>query len=420
MLDRTTPPPCRPIERPDLPWPATHQLKAGMPLFVLNAGRLPILKLELVCDAGTWYEPHHGVAYCTAKMLLEGTQHKSAQAIAHHTERHGAHLQAKVQPDTCTFTLTTLSKHLQPMLALLAELLLAPAFAAQRLAHIKHLKGQQLKLQAAQNSHVAHQQLKAALFGSTHPYGRQLTVAALDAVTPAHLQQYYQHHLLANCRLFVSGQVREQDLQHIQQHLQALPRQVAPQQTAPMPTHPPTQVQLPKAASLQAALSLGQVLPAKSHPDYLPLLFVNTLLGGYFGSRLMRTIREVKGYTYGIFSKIVALKHTSYLCIATEVKQGLADATYEEIVQAIKTLQTVPVPPTELQALQHYLAGTLLAPSSDPFSLMERYKKAHLHGLDQAHYAQWHDTIVHTQPAQIMALANQYLSAKRLSQVIVG
>jgi len=420
MFDRTIPPPSKTIDYLRFSWPKAYQLKEGLPLFVLNAGNQPIIKLELVCDAGSWYEPHNGVAYFTAKMLQEGTQQKSAQDIAHYIDQYGASIQVQVQPDTCTFTLITLSKHLVPMLALLVELLLSPTFDEQRLAHLKNLSTQELKVDAKKNSHVARKKLKEILFDSTHPYGKQLTETAIAYITPVHLQQYYKDQLLARCRLLVSGQVDEQDLQAIQDYLQPLPIQVPDAVLPPWPTQAPSQVHLAKEDSWQAAISMGRILFAKDHPDYLPLLVVNELLGGYFGSRLMRNIREDKGYTYGIFSRVVPLKHTSYLLIATEVIQAFAQATCQEIAQEIKTLQTVPVPEEELKTLQNYMLGTFLSEINDPFSMMEKFKAAYLHGLDQAYYERLYDTIRHISAPQIRTLANEYLSTDSLSQVIVG
>lgn len=420
MLDRTIPPSAKMIEHLRFFWPKAHQLKEGLPLFVLNSGKQPIIKLELVCDAGSWYEPHNGVAYFTTKMLQEGTQHKSAQDIAHYIDQYGASIQVQVQPDICIFTLITLSKHLVPMLALLAELLLSPTFDEQRLAHLKNLTIQELKVDAKKNSRVARKKFKEILFDSTHPYGRQLTETAIADITPVHLQQYYKDQLLARCRLLVSGQVDEQDLKTIQDYLQPLPIQTPDAVPPPWLTQAPSQVHLAKEDSLQAAISMGRVLFAKDHPDYLPLLVVNELLGGYFGSRLMRNIREDKGYTYGIFSRVVPLKHTSYLLIAAEVIQTFSQATCQEIAQEIKTLQTVPVPEEELKTLQNYMLGTFLSEINDPFSIMEKFKAVYLHGLDQAYYEQLHDTIRHISAPQIRTLANEYLSTDSFSQVIVG
>ena len=418
MPDRTTPPPFRPIERPQLHWPAAAALKPGIPLFVLHAGTQPIVKLELVFDAGTWYEPHAGVAYVTAKMLLEGTQHRNAQAIASTIDQYGASLSIHVQPDTWHLTLVTLSKHLGPMLTLVAELLLAPAFPAARLAHLKHRQIQALRVANEKNSVVARQRFHETLFGSTHPYGRSLTEETLAAITLAQVQHYYEHQLLAGCQIFVSGQVPDTVLQTIQQQLQPLPVQAPQPMPAFGPLPAPAPVQVPKPGSLQAALHLGQVLVPISHPDYLPLRVVIALLGGYFGARLMRNLREEKGYTYGISARIVPLRYASYLSIATEVIQAHAQAAVQEIEQEIKTLQTVPVLGAELQTLRHYLLGQWLATTHDPFASMERFKAVHLQGLDQTYYTQWYDTLMHLRPLQLLALAQQYFTG--LSHVVVG
>ncbi len=420
MLDRTTPPPSKTIGRFHLSWPQAYQVKEKLPLFVLDTGSQPVIKLELICDAGSWYEPHNGVARFTAKMLRECTQDKSAQDIAHHIDQYGASVQIQVRPDTCTFTLTTLSKHLTPMLDLLAELLLAPAFAEQRLEHLKHLTTQTLKVEAKKNSHVVRKKFKELLFGETHPYGRQLTEAAIADITTRHLKQYYKNQLLSNCRILVSGRVTEQDLQTITRHLQSLPTKAQGNPLPSWPTQAPDQIHWAKKESLQTAINMGNVLVTKEHPDYLPLLVVNELLGGYFGSRLMRNIREEKGYTYGIFSQIVPLRHTSYLLIATEVIQAFAEATCQEIEKEIKALQTTPITEEELKTLQNYMLGSFLAESNDPFSVMKKFKAAYLHGLTQAHYDQYYDTIMHISAPQIMALANEYLSVSSLSQVTVG
>ncbi len=420
MLDRKIPPPHRTIERPHFPWPQSEKLKEGIPFFVLNAGLQPIIKLELVFDSGVWHEPYNSVAYFTAKMLSEGTQHRSAQAIARYFDQYGAHFSIKVRFDTCSLSLVTLSKHLVPMLELLAELLLEPSFLEVRLDHLKLLKKQKLKVQEKKNSSVARKQLRKVLFGSSYPYGQQMTSRAISDITSAQLQRYYQDQLLAGCRVFVSGLINDQALQTIQQHLQLLPVKT-PQLVSHDWSNPgPAHVQIPQKESLQTALCLGKVLEVKKHPDYLPLLFLNKLLGGYFGSRLMRNLREKKGYTYGVSSRIIPLRYASYLLVATEIIQGQTQAAIQEIEQEIKILQTVPVSAKELSTLQNYLLGNFLATVNDPFSIMEKFKLVYLHGLDMTYYEQLYEVVMHASAPQVMALANQYLSIDSLSQVVVG
>ena len=420
MLDRTLPPPFKPVSDLSFPWPQQFELQEGIPLFVLDSGNQPIIKLELLFESGTWYEPQHGIAYFTANMLQEGTQKRSAREIAAYVDQYGANLEINIKPDYWSIELITLSKHLSPMLTLLAELLLEPTFPAEQLRLLQNLKTQATKIEDEKHSQVARKQLRAVVLGKQHPYGRSLTAEAIAAITPEHVQQYYKERLLAGCRVLMSGQVSDQDIQAVQHHLQHLPRQQPEAIRYPLSVKAAAKVHLPKAGSLQSAINVGKVLFTKDHPDYLPMHFFSELLGGYFGSRLMRNIREDKGYTYGIHARIIPLKHASYFLIATEVIQAFTEQTCHEIYQEIKTLQTQEVPQEELQKLRNYLIGTFLAAVNDPFAIMEKFKEAYLYGLGQDFYKQFYDTVSHISASQVRELASQYLSIDSLSEVRVG
>ncbi|MEM7383238.1 MAG: pitrilysin family protein [Bacteroidota bacterium] len=420
MLDRTVPPPSQSVTDITFPWPQSIQLPAGIPLFVLNSGSQPITKLELLFASGTWYEPQHGVAYFTAKMLQEGTQKKTSQEIAACLDYYGAELTIEVKPDYCSLALVTLSKYLSPVLALLAELLSEPTFPPGQLQLLKNLKTQAIKIEDAKPRHVARKQFKLAILGQEHPYGQNLTAEDIALIAPEHLQQYYQGRLLADCQVLVSGSVSDQDIQRIQSHLQHLPWQQPAAIAHPWAEATSTKVKIPRANSLQSTIHIGKVLFPKDHPDYLPVRFVCDLLGGYFGSRLMRNIREEKGYTYGIHAGIVSLKHTSYFLIDTEVIQNFAEQACQEIYREINTLQTHKATQEELHQLRSYLLGDFLVSVNDPFSIMDRFKEAHLHGLDQNFYQRFYDTLYHISPQRIQELANQYLSLDSLTEVCVG
>src|SRR5690606_31204651 len=98
----------------------------------------------------------------------------------------------------------------------------------------------------------------------------------------------------------------------------------------------------------------------RSHPDFPGLQVVNTLLGGYFGSRLMANIREDKGYTYGVSSGLASLKHSAFFTIASEVGVQVTAATLVEIEKEMRRLREEPVPETELATVRNYMMGTML------------------------------------------------------------
>src|SRR5690606_27071233 len=95
-----------------------------------------------------------------------------------------------------------------------------------------------------------------------------------------------------------------------------------------------------KENALQSAVRLGAQTISREHPDYPALQFVNTLLGGFFGSRLMRNIREEKGYTYSVGSAVATLKHSGFITIATEVGVDTTQATLREIQKEIDLLKS--------------------------------------------------------------------------------
>lgn len=396
------------------------QLHQGIPLFVLAQGSQPIIKLTLLFESGTWHEPQSGVAYFTAKMLQEGTTKKTAQEIAAYIDHYGAEFAISIKPDYCIIELVTLTKHFHAMLGLLAELLVDPSFPIAQLRLLKNLKTQAIKVENQRKSYIASKQFKAALLGKQHPYGRSLTAADIGAITQAQLKQYYEQQLLAGCKVFLSGQVTDQHIKDVQQHLQGIANKQPIANSYPLSIQDPAKVYIPKANSSQCAIHIGKVYFTKDHPDYLPMRFVSKLLGGYFGSRLMRNIREEKGYTYGIQAGIIPLKQASYFLISTEAIQAFAAQTCEEIYHEIKTLQTQAVPQEELQQVKNYLLGTFLATVNDPFAIMDRFQEAYLYGLGQDFYQQWYHTIAQITPLQIQALAHQYLSLDSLSEIRVG
>lgn len=419
-LDRKIPPAYKTIDQLSFPWPTSLSLQAEIPLFVLNQGDSPIIKLTLLTDAGSWNEPQHGVAYLTGQMLLEGTNSKNASQIASYIDHYGAHLTITTRSDYSSIELVTLSKHLVPMLDLLAELLSASTFPSQQLQHLQQLKIQALKVENEKNNRLAYKHFKEALLGKEHPYGYSLMPADIAAVTREQLWAYYQEQWFTGCQILLSGQVDEQHIQLVQSQLAFLGSKKASRPAHPLSIHSPSKVHIPKEGSLQSAICMGKVLFPQTHPDYLAMHVVTALLGGYFGSRLMRNIREEKGYTYHIEASLLPLQEATYFLISTEAIQEFAEQTCQEIYREIEILQTQEVDVEELGTLRNYLIGNFLASINDPFSIMERFKEVHLHGLGQNFYGQFYDTLQHITSAQIQQMAKTYLSLDSLTEVRVG
>jgi len=420
LLDRKTPPAFKTIDNISFPWPTTVKTDVDIPLFVLNQGAFPIIKLSLLFEAGSWYEPQNGVAYFAAKMLTEGTLNRTAQEIAAYIDHYGANLTVITKVDYCSIELVCLSKHFAPMLDLLLELLTTPTFPQAQLNLLQKLKIQALKVEDEKNSQLSHKHFKEALLGKEHPYGYSLTAADIASVTTGHLIAFHQDQLLAGCQVLLSGQVTEQHIQYVQHLLSRIPSKKANRPAYPLSIKPPSKIHVQKEGSLQSAICIGKILFPKTHPDYLAMYIVTELLGGYFGSRLMRNIREEKGYTYHIYATMLPVKETTYFLISTEAIQEFTEQTCEEIYREIAILQNEEVDLEELNTLKNYMIGNFLTSINDPFSIMQRFKETHLYGLDQNFYEDFYHTLHHITPARIKEVANTYLSLDSLTEVRVG
>lgn len=173
-----------------------------------------------------------------------------------------------------------------------------------------------------------------------------------------------------------------------------------------------------KKEAIQSSIRIGSPLISYEHKDFTRLKVMNTIFGGYFGSRLMANIREEKGYTYGIGSVVMAKENMGNLIIYTEVGTDVTQATLDEIRKEIKLMQTEKVGEEELYKVKNYLLGSLLQNTDGVFDQLERYKTLYYFNLPNNYYSKYIEEVRATTPEEIITLANTYLND--LSFVVAG
>ncbi|MBX3102872.1 MAG: insulinase family protein, partial [Bacteroidetes bacterium] len=156
------------------------------------------------------------------------------------------------------------------------------------------------------------------------------------------------------------------------------------------------------------------------HDSYHPMRLVNTLLGGYFGSRLMKNIREDKGYTYGIYSQWQCLQHAGMFVIGADVGNEFVEDTLHQIRLEIQRLREEPVPEDELNVARNYLLGRIVSQQETPFQVADLLKMLLHHGLNTQELALGFERIQQTTTREIQALAQEYLHPDHLRVVIAG
>lgn len=422
IVNRKSPPVIHDITRLNLPQPQLVRLDNGIPVYVLHFPGQEIVKIEAVFQAGRPVETKRMAARATARLLREGTHARSGAEIAEHIDYYGGAFSIPTNLDTTNFLLFSLKKYAGELLPVFAETLLDPVFPEHELETFKQTSVQELLVDLDKVDVLAYRKITELIFGENHPYGYNSTPEDYAALTRADLLEHYQHwYTPGNCQLFASGHVDAALLEMLNKHLGQHQQTAAPiPKIAQVPDYKPGKVKIEHPGSLQVAIKIGRRLFSRQHPDYNGMFVLNTILGGYFGSRLMMNIREKRGFTYNIYSTVDAMIHDGCLYIATEVHADKAAATLRQILAEMKRLRTKPVAESELDMVRNYLLGILLNGLDGPMNTSDVVKGMILENLPWEAFDQMVETIRTITPLQLQSLAERYLQPEDFWTVTAG
>ena len=423
MLDRTVAPPVQPLASVKLPAADVFSLPNGARLHVMRNDAQPVVRLQVVFKAGKWYEPAPGVSLLTARMLLEGTRTRTARQIADEIAFYGASLECDQGFDRATLTLYCLTRHLEKLLPLVLDVLTEPTFPEAELTQLQTRTVQNVRVERQKTSYLAAEQFSSNLFGATYPYGVKFDETAFQRVTTEQVRRFHQQaYTFAGAELFLCGDVSPVQDALVQDILGAVPgisggiEGVA----AAFPASAPAQDYVLVEGSLQASLRIGRLWPALSHPQTHELQVLTKVLGGYFGSRLMKNIREDKGLTYGIYASIGPREQATSFVIGSDVNAASADAAIREVHHELRRLQEELVPEGELQTVKNYMAGKFANELSTVFEQGDKYKNLVFYHLPATYYSDFIRHVQAVSASTLRELAQQYLAPEDMIEVVSG
>ena len=420
MLDRTIPPPIREISEFQLIQAQTVQLTSGVPVHVIDAGHHEIVLIECVFKSGKWYENLPGVSFFSSKMLLEGSKFMDSRQIADFFESHGARIEITAGSDLVLFSVYVLKKYFENVLPVLKDLFVHPVYPGEELEIMKEIQIQQIKVNNRKNNILAGKEFRKLIFGEDHPYGRALDIRDINMyATTNNLWNYYHSRLLSGMELILSGNLDSKIIDSLEV-LSEVPHLQREESSIVYGNPEIREKRIKVSASLQTSVRYGRRIIQKNHEDYVGLVVLNELLGGYFGSRLMKNIREDKGYTYGIHSGLINHLHDGYWIIGTDVKREFTGQTLHEIQHEFARLRDEPVDPDELKMVRNYLLGNFLSSIETSFSLADKFKNIYFYNLGYSFYEDYLHALRSIDARRIQEIANRYLVDEEFSLVLVG
>ncbi len=419
MLDRTVSPEYIDTSKVTLEEPDCYMINEKIPLFVYRGTDQKVLKIDIIMKSGKYYEEQNGIAYFTAKMLKGGTKKIDSNKIAYQIDYFGSHLNFAVGRDFSHIQVVTESKHLSPLLDLIEEVINNSIFPNSYLKIIKNIEKNNISLEDKKNNILSHKILRELIYGENHPYGQQLKKLDIDKITSETLKKYFHNSFLSDCEVFVSGLVKDHQLDEIISTIKTISIHKSKYIKTNFFSKPSKKI-IGVKNSVQSSISMGKTVPLKNNKDFKSIYIVNELLGGYFGSRLMMNIREEKGYTYGIYSQILPMTNSTLFYISTDVAKNYTKKTCEEIKNEIIKLQRVPIENEELENFKRHLKGTLLLSMDGPYSKMDKFIKVRNHRLNGSYYKELYEHINSIDQEMILNISKKYFDFDSLCQVIVG
>ena len=398
-------------------------LDNGVSVYAIDAGAQEVIQIELVFYAGNWFEQQKSVAAATNYLLKNGTSTKTAFEINEVFEYYGAYCNRSCFNETAVVSLSSLSKQLPAILPVVREMITDAAFSDAELDIYKQNSKQRIKVNLQKCDFVATRLIDAYLFGEQHPYGKYTNPEDLDALNSQMLKDFFkQYYLNGQCVIFVSGKLPTDIEQQLNSAFGDLSLKPFNNQLATIIQSPAAEKKYRiqnDAEGVQGAIRIARPFPNRHHPDFMKVSVLNTVFGGFFGSRLMSNIREDKGYTYGIHSYVQNHIHQSAWMISTEAGKDVCEATIEEIYKEMKLLREDLVDEEELMLVRNYLIGTILGDLDGPFQIMGRWKNLVLNNLDGDYFYRSIETIKTISAEELRDLSKKYLNPTDFYELVV-
>jgi zinc protease len=407
-----------------LPTPTRITLANGMKATLVQWGSTPKVTVELEIAAGNGQETAEQVwlADLTGALMREGTATRTATQISEEAARMGGALDVTVGADTTEIAADVLSEFAPRAIALVADVARNPKFPQSELARLKTDKLRDLAIAKTSPQQLALEKFRSVLYAG-HAYGRLFpSEAALGGYTLEQVRSFYSGNFgAARAHIYVVGKFTPAAAEKaIRDAFGGWAAGPAPVLTPPNPRSARGVYLVDRPGAVQSTLVVGMPVIDPSQPDYVPLAVTNTLLGGYFSSRMTTNLREQKGYTYSPFSQLSSRRHDTYWAQNADVTTAVTGPSLKEIFGEIDRLQAEPPSAEELQSVKNYAAGTFVLNNSTRGGIINQLEFVDLQGLPDTYLRDYVSRVNAVTPAVVQQMAQKYITDDKATIVVVG
>ena len=421
---KETPPPGSTPKDFTLPGKKEKSLANGLKINMVKYGDVPKVNINLIIKTGNVHEAANEVwlADLTGDMMKQGSKTINFKELAKKVAAMGGDINVGVGPDQFTISGAVLSEFAPAFIGAVADIVMNPAFPAGEIERLKDDLKRQLTYQKSVPQSQAQEKFNQAMF-KNHPYGRYFpTEKMLDSYTLAMVKDFYNKNFGAKRSvIYVVGNFDEAAVNT------AIDKAFSKWKPGPAVSYPPVAAAstrdtliIDRKDAPQTTVMLGLPVLTPKDKDYLAQSITNSLLGGSFGSRITRNIREDKGYTYSPFSTIQNRQGASIWYEQADVTSEHTVSAIREIEKEVKKLQADPPSKEELLGIQNYAAGIFVLQNSSPGGIIGQLNFLDQYGLDDSYLTDRVKNIYKITPEKVTEIAKNYLKYENMTFILVG
>ena len=421
-MNRNIPPLYGDISVPVVPSFSTTSLPNGVEMHVLRGGTQPIVKVDILVKAGCLRCDKPLVARAVADLMAEGTVNHTSKEIANMLDFYGASVWSAVTANACVVSMLCLSRDVVNVVPLFEEIVKHPAYPAEEVELYKAQELQSFDIRILKSSVNASRMMLKMLYADDDRHSR--ISRREDYVNNLTSENLAIYHKLAyrpkGARIFVSGLPSDDDLRIVADAFGS--NWEGGEEWKPQAPNFQDGVRskFVNFEGQQTSLRMTRRAFERLHPDFLPMQVVNLALGGYFGSRLMQTLREKLGLTYGVSSYISSNRLYGLHGISTEIKVGTERKVIDVIKDDMRRLATEPIPDEELDGIRSVMLGELLRYFDSVISSAETLFSFVADDIPVSRVGEYYSIIRSITPSEVRDVAARWLDPDAYNIVCVG
>lgn len=427
-LDRTKPPKPGPPKDVMFPDYFDTTLPNGINVLVIENNKIPAVSVRMVFkDAGSFYDgDKYGLASMTAEMLAKGTTKRSATQIAEEIDFIGGSINTGSDWDGSYISLSVLRKHLNTGVDILSDVAQNPVFAEEELARVKEQRLSSILQSKDDAGNLSDKKFSKVVFGNfpyaNPPEGTEQSVKNItrDDMVDYYKKNYYSGNLII---AFVGDITKEEALKITAESFNNLPKDGANNLNSfefePVEGKNKVYV-VNKPGAVQSNLRIGHIGIARNNPDYIAVTIMNTILGGYFGSRINYNLREKHGFTYGARSGFNPHLLSGDFSVDTDVRTEVTDSSITLIFEELKAITSAEVTDDEFETVKNYTTGIFPLQLETANAVASRVINLKLYNLPKDYYSKYISAINSLTKQDILNAAKKYIHPEDMYIVVSG